>query len=610
MKKILYIFLVLVSAAAKGQAPNINHPSFWGTFHARARAPLDTFHLQDTRSFDYVVQDKFGQKWLYTLPSINATYWNNKLDSVHVSNDSVYDCVAGICTLRGVISVSGGSPGGSSTQVQFNNAGSFAGTSAATADATHVFIPTLYGASTSGGDLLLDPSSNATKGVIYIGGDHTSKYDPTNHLLTINRSANATNFNNGLVLTDTVAATAGSTIQNAPSLEFDGAGWGTTAGTSQAVKWRLSGQSTTSSVAGGQFNIQSSLNGAAFTTPFLVDNSGNVTAGGNLILGTGSTFIKAGSNFKMSVGGSSTTIYSQPSSSIQFDWVGDNTYALWNENGSLVTDSVANQQTANSSALLELRSSKRPLIPPRWTNAQRTGLANVIKGAIAVDTTKNKLIYGNGSSYSNIPREDTANIWLGAQDFTGATITATTQSPGDNSTKGATTAYVDAAVSAVNINKFSQTADGTVSNTTSTTSIIGTGSGTQTIAANTLSVGKLIIVKGFGYLSTDASVPTLTITFTNSSSNVGNAVGALLSSSMNNTPLEWEYAGTVRSIGSGGTIELNGWISINGTKAYIATNTAFAFNTTVTQTFDVTALWGTASANNIIVSKQTSISVQ
>jgi hypothetical protein len=191
-----------------------------------------------------------------------------------------------------------------------------------------------------------------------------------------------------------------------------------------------------------------------------------------------------------------------------------------------------------------------------------------------------------------------------------STATATTQTAGDNSTKVSTTQYVDVAVAAAAPTKFSQTADGTVTNTNSTASIFGTGTGSQTISANTLTVGKKVIVKGFGYISTDASVPTLTITFKNSSSNAGNAVGALLTASMNNAPIEWDYEGTVRSTGASGSIEMNGWISINGTKVYIATSGAFLLDTTTGQTFDVSALWGTASTNNTIVTKQNSITVQ
>lgn len=43
------------------------------------------------------------------LKASDFVNFSNKIDSVHVSNDSVYDCIAGVCTLRGVVSGGAGS---------------------------------------------------------------------------------------------------------------------------------------------------------------------------------------------------------------------------------------------------------------------------------------------------------------------------------------------------------------------------------------------------------------------------------------------------------------------------------------------------------------------
>ena len=45
------------------------------------------------------------------LQSSDFTRFGNKLDSVHVSNDSIYDCIAGVCIFRGFIAGGGGSGG-------------------------------------------------------------------------------------------------------------------------------------------------------------------------------------------------------------------------------------------------------------------------------------------------------------------------------------------------------------------------------------------------------------------------------------------------------------------------------------------------------------------
>ncbi|MGH7238620.1 MAG: hypothetical protein ACREHG_00990, partial [Candidatus Saccharimonadales bacterium] len=61
-----------------------------------------------------------------------------------------------------------------------------------------------------------------------------------------------------------------------------------------------------------------------------------------------------------------------------------------------------------------------------------------------VDVTTNPTITVPtvGTSGSTVPLLNTNNTWAGTQDFTGATIEATTQTSTDNSTKVATTAFV------------------------------------------------------------------------------------------------------------------------------------------------------------------------
>lgn len=74
------------------------------------------------------------------LKATDFVYFSNKIDSVHISNDSVYDCIAGVCTLRGVVSGGAGSgitnlngltvttqiftPGTSGTDFNINSSGS------------------------------------------------------------------------------------------------------------------------------------------------------------------------------------------------------------------------------------------------------------------------------------------------------------------------------------------------------------------------------------------------------------------------------------------------------------------------------------------------------
>ena len=62
------------------------------------------------------------------------------------------------------VTSSGGTPGGSTTQLQYNNAGVFGGITGATSDGTNVFVPTLYGSSAASGILNLRSTTNATLG--------------------------------------------------------------------------------------------------------------------------------------------------------------------------------------------------------------------------------------------------------------------------------------------------------------------------------------------------------------------------------------------------------------------------------------------------------------
>lgn len=90
-------------------------------------------------------------------------------------------------------STGSGSPGGSNTQVQYNNSSAFGGISGATSNGTNIFIPTLYGSSSASGTLTLRSTTDSTKGTI--GLDDLTKLwdsipdDPgTKNILTFDAS--------------------------------------------------------------------------------------------------------------------------------------------------------------------------------------------------------------------------------------------------------------------------------------------------------------------------------------------------------------------------------------------------------------------------------------
>lgn len=198
-------------------------------------------------------------------------------------------------------------------------------------------------------------------------------------------------------------------------------------------------------------------------------------------------------------------------------------------------------------------------------------------------------VYINGNLNLTTPQSGTTNDWVLLWSSSDSTVRKI-------------------AASSLNIyNTFIQTADGTVTNSAGNLSILGTGRGSNTVLANTLAVGSRITLKGFGNISTAGSAPTLTMSFANSTSNASVGLSSLLTASMSTVAMEWEMNAVVRSTGSSGSIQINGWFSISGIKVYVSG--LLTLNTTVSQTFDSFANFGTASTSNTIVSNQNYITI-
>jgi hypothetical protein len=185
--------------------------------------------------------------------------------------------------------------------------------------------------------------------------------------------------------------------------------------------------------------------------------------------------------------------------------------------------------------------------------------------------------------------------------------TATTQAAGDNSTKLGTTGYTDAAVAAAKSKKFAMTSDGSVNNTSTPTSLIGTGVGSMTIPANTLIAGSAITFKGSGTIGTAATAPTMSFALSVGSSS--SATAPTIGTSLNGA-YEFQFDCIVRTTGAGGTCEFTGWVSIAGTKSYISPG-SFALDTTTGALVDlVLTMGGTVGAGDVVTTKTSSLHVQ
>lgn len=150
------------------------------------------------------------------------------------------------------------------------------------------------------------------------------------------------------------------------------------------------------------------------------------------------------------------------------------------------------------------------------------------------------------------------------------------------------------------------TADTTVTNTTTPTSIIGTGLGTKTIPANWAAIGKQLVIDFDGIIS-DTGTPNLTFDIRLGATVIATGTNAL-GAGLSNAKFVGRVMLTFRTVGVSGTVIAGGMVTISSGGAatsipLVATGTTI-INTTTTQLVDIFATWGTASASNTLIRQQ------
>lgn len=175
--------------------------------------------------------------------------------------------------------------------------------------------------------------------------------------------------------------------------------------------------------------------------------------------------------------------------------------------------------------------------------------------------------------------------------------------------------FVASTTHRISASLFTSTATATVANTTTKTSIVGTGVGTQSVGqfgGNFLVAGKTIRVKASGILSTTGT-PNLTITLELGAATLL-TTGAV--ATVNNASnLLWDFEGTLtcRTTGASGTVFAQGMFRYGAAGAWNVwpmTNTAtVTVDTTAQATLAAFATWGTASSSNTISGHLTTIEV-
>jgi hypothetical protein len=159
--------------------------------------------------------------------------------------------------------------------------------------------------------------------------------------------------------------------------------------------------------------------------------------------------------------------------------------------------------------------------------------------------------------------------------------------------------------------KFSQTADQTVSNTTVETSIFATGVGSRVIPANTLKAGDSITVAIGGDIRTNGAGENITVRVSDGTNVIADSGAISLDSTATLNFFEIELDIVVRSIGAAGvaSVYTNGQFTYQSTSGggnYVGQgfnkSEGTNFDTTISNTLDVTVQWGAASVDNVITS--------
>lgn len=160
---------------------------------------------------------------------------------------------------------------------------------------------------------------------------------------------------------------------------------------------------------------------------------------------------------------------------------------------------------------------------------------------------------------------------------------------------------------------FTQTADAALANSTTETSILGTGAGTKTLAAGAVNaVGRTIRINVKGMVSNFSGSPTLTIRI--KIQGVTIATGTVAMVNATNNDFEISQIITVRSTGTGGSFSTSGSFNHGMTtgssgRASIVVAGTQTTDLTLSRSLDITAQWGTAHASNSITSQVATIEI-
>ena len=205
-------------------------------------------------------------------------------------------------------------------------------------------------------------------------------------------------------------------------------------------------------------------------------------------------------------------------------------------------------------------------------------------------------------AYDTVQNEGSDLTQRSTIDFIGAGVTAA-----DNGSK--TTVTIPGPVATTNYGLFAQTANSTpITNTTTETSLINGGVGTLTVPANGFTVGDSFRLDMGGVMSAQNN-NTITIRLKSGSVSFGDS-GAMVMPSITNQVWYLTTTFTVRSIGASGVASIVALSQFHILKLASGTQQGFAWNTinsttfdtTISNTLNITAQFSSTNAGNSIYS--------
>jgi hypothetical protein len=169
----------------------------------------------------------------------------------------------------------------------------------------------------------------------------------------------------------------------------------------------------------------------------------------------------------------------------------------------------------------------------------------------------------------------------------------------DNSGATRTDCTISGAAGTPGATVFSSTTTAGPNNSASETSLIGTVTGSKTIAANTFTNGAVLQAHAQGFFSLPAVSDSLTLKMKCGTTVIGSAVLTPAAGLLTDGSWRFWLDIAARGTGTGGAFITNGFVELTGsaltdTTAKVLNTTTVAFDFTTACVFDVTAKWGAA----------------